>query len=72
MVKGSNPLECVNSKKLKMFSLKNLLVYILLFPIFGILMLLFIPARNEKLLKIVALNWYGVSFRNPLEVFSLW
>ena len=42
--------------------LENLLVYILLFPIFGILFLLLIPSSEEKLLKIVALNSSCLSF----------
>jgi proton-translocating NADH-quinone oxidoreductase chain M len=45
-----------------MLSIENLLVYILMFPIFGILLLLFIPAREEKLLKFVALNSACLSF----------
>lgn len=49
-----------------MLSLKNLLIYILLFPIFGILLLLFIPSRNERLLKIVALNSACLSFTGSL------
>jgi proton-translocating NADH-quinone oxidoreductase chain M len=53
-----------------MFSFKNLLVYILLFPIFGILTLLFIPNRNEKLLKIVALNSACFSFIGSLLVWG--
>lgn len=49
-----------------MLSLKNLLVYILLFPIFGIVLLLFVPSRNEKLLKIIALNSACLSFTGSL------
>lgn len=49
-----------------MLSLKNLLVYILLFPIFGILLLLFIPSSKQKLLKIVALNSSCLSFLGSL------
>jgi proton-translocating NADH-quinone oxidoreductase chain M len=49
-----------------MLTIKNLLVYILMFPIFGILLLLCIPAKKEKLLKVVALNSSILSF-----VFSL-
>nr|UDP55422.1 NADH dehydrogenase subunit 4 [Schizostauron trachyderma] len=45
-----------------MFEIKSLLLYILVFPIFGILLLLFLPSRNEKLLKIVALNSSCLSF----------
>jgi proton-translocating NADH-quinone oxidoreductase chain M len=49
-----------------MLSFKNLLVYILIFPVFGILILLLIPARKEKLLKIVALNFACLSFIGSL------
>jgi hypothetical protein len=45
---------------------ENLLVYILVFPIFGILLLLFVPSRKEKLLKIIALNFTGLSFLTSL------
>ena len=48
-----------------------MLVYILLFPIFGILILLVIPARHEKLLKIVALNSACFSFIGSLLVWGL-
>jgi NADH-quinone oxidoreductase subunit M len=49
-----------------MLSFKNFLVYILIFPVFGILILLLIPARKEKLLKIVALNFACLSFIGSL------
>jgi len=49
-----------------MFDIKSLLLYILMFPIFGILLLLLIPAREEKLLKIVALNFSCFSFIGSL------
>jgi proton-translocating NADH-quinone oxidoreductase chain M len=49
-----------------MLSFKNLLVYILVFPIFGILLLLFIPSSKKKLLKIVALNSACLSFLGSL------
>ena len=49
-----------------MFEIKNLLIYILMFPIFGILVILFLPARNEKLLKVVALNSACLSFTGSL------
>lgn len=45
-----------------MLFVKDLLIYILLFPIFGILMLLIVPAREEKLLKFIALNAAGFSW----------
>ena len=49
-----------------MLEIKNLLIYILMFPLFGILLLLFIPSRNEKLLKVVALNSACLSFTGSL------
>ena len=49
-----------------MFNLKNLLIYILMFPIFGILILVLLPAKEEKLLKIVALNSSCLSFIGSL------
>ena len=53
-----------------MLVIKNLLIYTLMFPIFGILLLLFIPARNERLLKIVALNAACLSFISSLLVWG--
>lgn len=49
-----------------MFFEGNLLFYILVFPIFGILILLFLPAKEEKLLKLVALNFSSLSFTGSL------
>jgi len=49
-----------------MFSVEYLLCYILLFPIFGVLILLLLPANEEKLLKIVALNFSFLSFMGSL------
>ena len=49
-----------------MLYIKNLLVYILMFPIIGILMLMLIPAREEKRLKIVGLNVACLSFIGSL------
>jgi NADH:ubiquinone oxidoreductase subunit 4 (subunit M) len=46
--------------------IQNLLIYILMFPIFGILLLLLIPSREEKLLKFVALNSACFSFIGSL------
>ena len=65
MVIGSNPIKCKFSLK-SMLSFENLLVYILLFPIFGILLLLFTPSSKEKLLKIIALNSACLSFIGSL------
>ena len=45
---------------------KNLLVYILIFPTIGVLLLCFIPAKEKKLLKIVTLNVTFVSFLGSL------
>lgn len=53
-----------------MFAIKNLLVYIIMFPIFGILMLILIPAREEKLLKLVALNSACFSFLGSLVLWG--
>lgn len=49
-----------------MLSIENLLIYIILFPIIGIFLLLFIPFRNERLLKFVALNFSCLSFSASL------
>ena len=49
-----------------LFNIKNLIIYILMFPIFGILLLLCIPSRQEKLLKLVALNSACLSFTGSL------
>jgi proton-translocating NADH-quinone oxidoreductase chain M len=51
-----------------MLSINNLLLYILLFPIFGILILLFIPSKEEHLLKVIALNSTFLSFFGSLLV----
>ncbi len=45
-----------------MLNINNLLLYILLFPLSGILVLIFIPSKEEHLLKIVALNSTFLSF----------
>jgi len=52
-----------------MFVIKNLLIYILMFPIIGIFILLLIPVYEEKLLKTVALNFSCLSF---VGSFILW
>ena len=41
---------------------ENLLAYVLMFPIFGIFLLLFIPSSDKKLLKVIALNFSCFSF----------
>lgn len=53
-----------------MFSIQNLLVYILLFPIIGIFILILIPANKKKLLKIVALQSTCLSFIGSLFVWG--
>lgn len=53
-----------------MFTIKNLLVYTLMFPIFGILLLLFIPSRNQKLLKFIAFNSACLSFITSLLIWG--
>ena len=45
---------------------ENLLVYILMFPVIGVLLLCFIPAREKTLLKFVALNAAFLSFLGSL------
>ena len=45
---------------------ENLLIYILMFPVIGILLLCFIPAREKTLLKLVALNASFLSFIGSL------
>lgn len=45
---------------------ENLLVFILVFPIIGIVLLLFIPSEKEKLLKDIALSCSGLSFLTSL------
>lgn len=47
---------------LNMLSLQNLIIFILIFPLFGILLLIIIPYKQEKLLKFVALNSVCLSF----------
>lgn len=54
-----------------MFYIENLLIYILVFPIIGILLLLFIPNRQEKLLKLIALNFSCLSFTGSLLLWGL-
>ena len=66
MVIGSNPIECSYKIYSFMFDIQNLLLYILMFPIFGILILLLTPANEKKKLKIVALNFSCFSFIGSL------
>ena len=45
---------------------QNLLIYILMFPIIGILLLLIVPSRETRLLKFIALNSACFSFIGSL------
>jgi len=47
---------------------ENLLVYISALPVLGILLLMFIPSKNSKLLKITALNFSSLPFLGFLLV----
>ena len=49
---------------------KNLLIYTLLFPIFGIVLLLFTPAKKLKLMKLIALTSASLSFTTSLLVWG--
>ena len=49
-----------------MLYIQNLLVYVLLFPIIGILLLLLISSRETRLLKFIALNSACFSFIGSL------
>jgi proton-translocating NADH-quinone oxidoreductase chain M len=51
-----------------MFHINNLLIYTLLFPIFGILLLEITPSSEEKLMKVIALNASCLSFIGSLLV----
>ena len=64
---GSNPLEC---RLYFMLNSQNLLLYILIFPIIGILFLLIIPVREERLLKFVSLNFSCIAFIVSLMVWG--
>ena len=66
---GSSPIRCKFKVKLMSF-FENLLVYILVIPIFGIVLLLFIPSKKEKLLKDIALNFTGMSFLISLLIWG--
>lgn len=67
-MKGSSPFF-INKIRL---ILENLLIFVLLFPIFGILVLLLTPNRDEKLLKITALNFSCLSFVGSLLVWGFY
>lgn len=62
---GSNPIEC----SIQMM-VKNLLIYTLLFPIFGIILLIFAPAKKTKLMKLIALTSASLSFTSSLFVWG--
>lgn len=55
----------------KKIFIKNLLVYILLFPIFGIFSLISIPSKEKTLLKLVALNFSFSSFIGSIFIWIL-
>jgi NADH:ubiquinone oxidoreductase subunit 4 (subunit M) len=67
MVIGSNPIKCVKQNLSICLIFKIYYLYFM-FPIFGILLLLLIPSREEKLLKIVALNFSCFSFIGSLII----
>ena len=50
------------------FCIKNLLVFALAFPIIGILLLLLVSSRREKLLKLISLNFAFTSFVSSLII----
>lgn len=49
---------------------KNLLIYTLLFPIFGIVLLLFTPEKKLKLMKLIALTAASLSFTSSLLIWG--
>lgn len=49
---------------------RNLLIYTLLFPIFGIVLLLFTPSKKIKLMKLIALTSVSLSFTTSLLVWG--
>ena len=54
----------------KMLSIENILIYLLLFPIFGIFLLLITPSIEKKSLKIIALNFSGFAFLGSLVLWG--
>jgi proton-translocating NADH-quinone oxidoreductase chain M len=54
-----------------MFNNKNLIIFILVVPIFGILALVITSSRQEKLLKFIALNSACLSFTGSLLLWKL-
>jgi len=50
------------------FNINNLLLYTISFPLLGVLILLFIPQKKEKLMKLVALNFSFYSFLSSLVI----
>ena len=53
-----------------MLFIQNLLVYILMFPIIGILLMLLVPSREIRLLKFIALNLACFSFIGSLLLWA--
>lgn len=52
----------------KILCIKNLLIYILLFPLFGIFSLILIPSKEKTLLKLVALHFSFLPFVGSILV----
>lgn len=53
-----------------MWCIENMLSFILFFPLFGFFLVLCIPARHEKILKLVALNSACLSFSGSLILWA--
>ena len=51
--------------------IENLLIYIFLFPIIGILFLIVVPSREKNLLKMIALNFSFFSFIGSLFLWGV-
>ena len=66
---GSNPLFN-NMNQMFNFFYTNILIYIALIPLIGILLLLVIRSERQKLLKIIALNFSFLPFLGFLFVWS--
>jgi NADH:ubiquinone oxidoreductase subunit 4 (subunit M) len=50
--------------------LQNSLIYISALPLFGVLLLIFIPSTNSTLLKVTALNFSSLPFLGLLLVWA--
>ena len=60
---GSSPIKC---NLISMLIFENLLLFILLSPIFGILLLLINSSNKKKLLKTISLNSVCLAFSGSL------